>query len=215
MYTHIIWDFNGTLADDVGVGIDSVNVLLKRRGLPLINSRDEYRGKFTFPVIDYYKSLGFDFERESFNNLADEWVSLYKSKIPEMNLFPGVRETLAEITSRNPEIDNIIISSSELTMMEHQLRNFGIRDYFTEVRGLDNVLAGGKINLVKQWSAANPAAVPLFIGDTTHDFEVSRAAENSCCILFTQGHGSASSLKSCNVPLINSIPESLSYIFPD
>jgi len=215
MYTHIVWDFNGTLVDDVGAGIDSVNSMLKKRGLRAIESRDEYREKFTFPVIDYYKTLGFDFQRESFDNIADEWVAFYKSKIPEMQLFTGVKETLEEITSRNPHIQNIIISSSELSMMEQQLAGLGIRSYFTHVYGLNNILAGGKIVLVKKWSESEPEAAPLFIGDTTHDYEVSKAAKNSDCILFTKGHGSTPSLRSCGVPLIDLIADSLKHIFPE
>ena len=56
-YTHILWDFNGTILDDVSVGINAINVLLKRRKMPIIFSQEEYRAKFCFPVIDYYLSL--------------------------------------------------------------------------------------------------------------------------------------------------------------
>ena len=35
-YTDIIWDFNGTILDDVEAGIISVNKLLSSRGLPTI-----------------------------------------------------------------------------------------------------------------------------------------------------------------------------------
>lgn len=31
-YTYILWDFNGTILDDVQTGIDCVNTLLKRPG---------------------------------------------------------------------------------------------------------------------------------------------------------------------------------------
>ena len=39
-YGTVVWDFNGTLLDDVEVGIRSVNKLLSDRGLPVIESRD-------------------------------------------------------------------------------------------------------------------------------------------------------------------------------
>ena len=42
-YTHILWDFNGTILDDVKTGIDCVNVLLEKRGLKTITDKDYYR----------------------------------------------------------------------------------------------------------------------------------------------------------------------------
>ena len=60
-YSHIIWDFNGTILNDVNTGIMSVNALLRDRGLKTLDSVDDYHKVFGFPIIDYYKRLGFDF----------------------------------------------------------------------------------------------------------------------------------------------------------
>lgn len=212
MYTHIIWDFNGTIADDVTAGITSVNTMLKKRGLPVLTSHDDYRRKFKFPIIEYYRDLGFDFEKESYESLADEWVGLYKSGIPDMTLFDGVESAVSEIWNKNPDIFQVIISSSEISMMENQLECFGIRKYFNQIYGLDNIFAGGKSHLVKMWNETCPHGDVLFIGDTIHDYEVSLLVENSDCLLFTQGHGNLESLKSCGVPLIDSIYDSVRYI---
>ena len=67
-YTHIIWDFNGTILNDVQTGIDAVNVLLNRYGKKPIESAEQYRKVFGFPVIDYYDSIGL--ERENFARYA-------------------------------------------------------------------------------------------------------------------------------------------------
>ena len=50
-YTHIIWDFNGTLFDDIGACMSSVNKMLEERGLSMIANADEYRNVFGFPII--------------------------------------------------------------------------------------------------------------------------------------------------------------------
>ena len=47
-YRHIIWDFNGTLIDEIDIMIAVMNRLLSRRSLPLLD-RDRYRDVFTFP----------------------------------------------------------------------------------------------------------------------------------------------------------------------
>ena len=60
-YTHVIWDFNGTILNDVRLGISCTNRMLEERGLPVIPDEDTYRGIFGFPIDDYYSRLGFDF----------------------------------------------------------------------------------------------------------------------------------------------------------
>ena len=52
----VIWDFNGTLVDDVSLAVRSINVELGRRGLPLVTV-DSYRKVFGFPMADYYVRL--------------------------------------------------------------------------------------------------------------------------------------------------------------
>ena len=51
-YQHIIWDWNGTLLNDVKLCADIMNNLLKTRSLPTI-TLEKYREIFTFPVKDY------------------------------------------------------------------------------------------------------------------------------------------------------------------
>lgn len=49
-YTAVIWDFNGTIADDIDLGIGAVNKMLAERGLPILSTREEYRAKLRFPI---------------------------------------------------------------------------------------------------------------------------------------------------------------------
>ena len=39
-YTHVVWDFNGTILNDVRHGIDCVNTMLEKRGLPVLPDED-------------------------------------------------------------------------------------------------------------------------------------------------------------------------------
>lgn len=215
MYTHAIWDFNGTISDDVSIGVGAINVMLKKRNLPILESFDEYRQKFKFPIIEYYKSLGFNLEKESYEVLADEWIELYRSEIPNIKLFDGVISALSEISKINPKIKQIIISSSETLLMKHQLHYLKIESYFNEIYGLDNVLAGGKAHLVKSWNEKASHGKVIFIGDTEHDYEVSRLIENSDCVLFTKGHGNIETLRLCGVPLIDNIGDFVKYVLPE
>ena len=54
-YKTVIWDFNGTVLDDLDICIESVNTLLRARGIKELESREEYRSVFGFPIIKYYE----------------------------------------------------------------------------------------------------------------------------------------------------------------
>ena len=68
----VIWDFNGTLVDDVDLALRSINTMLVRRGLAPA-SRDVYRRAFGFPLADYYRRLGMDLSPETMAGLAGEF----------------------------------------------------------------------------------------------------------------------------------------------
>ncbi len=83
----IIWDWNGTLLNDVQMCVNCMNVLLGKRNLPRL-SFDTYRNVFNFPVRDYYEKIGFDFTCEDFEVPAKEFMDLYHRFLPETSLFP-------------------------------------------------------------------------------------------------------------------------------
>ena len=110
-YDYCVWDFNGTILDDVELGMNSVNTLLKAQGLPCIPNRDEYRKRFDFPIIDYYRDLGFDFEKRSYEILAEEWIEQYLQNLHVAPMFSGVLDALDFFDSKG--VKQTILSASE------------------------------------------------------------------------------------------------------
>lgn len=39
---HVVWDWNGTLLDDIDVSMDALNTILKKEKLPLVLDKAEY-----------------------------------------------------------------------------------------------------------------------------------------------------------------------------
>ena len=92
-YTHVIWDFNGTVLDDIGAGLDSLNEMLRDRGLPILRDQAALQEVFCFPVREYYRRVGFDFEKESYDDvLAPLWVEGYLARQDQVRIFPQVFE---------------------------------------------------------------------------------------------------------------------------
>jgi phosphoglycolate phosphatase len=148
-YTHIIWDWNGTLLDDVAWCMKSINVMLKKRGLPTLNSVEAYHRVFGFPVIDYYRRVGFDFEKEPFEKLAIEYIELYHDIKSDALLFPEAKEVLADF--QNKGIHQIILSASEMKNLLSQMEPFEVDSFFDEVLGIPDIFATSKIDLGKAY----------------------------------------------------------------
>ncbi len=186
-YDYIIWDFNGTLLDDVQTGIWAVNRLLEERGLDTIDGVEHYRRIFRFPIVEYYRGLGFDFDNEPYEELAPKWVALYLEGVVNAKLYEDVPQILEYIKERG--MGQVILSATELNMLKGQLTSLGILSYFEEILGLDNIHAGSKLSLAYGWRQRHPKDRALLIGDTDHDVETAKAL-GADCVLVCRGHQS-------------------------
>jgi len=208
-YTHIIWDFNGTLINDVETSIKTINPLLIRRNMKTIDSIMEYHRAFCFPIIQYYVNLGFDFEKESFDVIAIEWMRQYLVHSQNTPLYVGVMEVLNAI--KNSGGTQIILSATEKVMLTGQVKDLGIDGYFKDVLGLDNIHANSKVDIAKAWMKREKPPKALMIGDTTHDFDVAKAMGVDC-ILVANGHQSKADLQNCGGIIVDDIIEILGFV---
>ncbi len=210
-FQHIVWDFNGTLFDDVDIGITCVNLLLSRRNLPEIMSVSHYRELFTFPIEEYYRRAGFDFTRESYKSVADEWIREYRSRESEVPLRPDVYPILSKF--RTFSIPQTVISASETGFLRFQLSRLGILDFFEETVGIDNAYAAGKAEVAAGWKERRKPGRVLMIGDTEHDAAVARQ-NGFDCALVSVGHASEAALRRTGYPVFSDFSTLEKELFP-
>lgn len=205
-YKCIIWDWNGTLLDDVALNIGIVNTLLSERGVDIIDSVDYYKREFRFPVIDFYRDIGFDLEKEDFTLIAREYAFLFNERYPHAEIFSDAEELLRLIKYSYKE--QLIISATEQGYLLRQVDYFELSHYFTDILGVSDVLGTSKIERAKKWIAErdiDPREV-LFIGDTIHDCETARAI--GCdCVLVSRGHQSKERLIETGCRVYNNLTE--------
>ena len=110
-HTHLIWDFNGTILQDIDLAIGCTNTMLAARNLPVFTSLEVYREVFSFPIDEYYRRLGFDFEKEDYDTvLAPEWVAMYMEGESSCLLMDGVAEAISLV--KEAGIPQIILSAT-------------------------------------------------------------------------------------------------------
>lgn len=183
---HVIWDWNGTLLNDVDHAVKVMNSLLKEHELSLIE-RDHYRKIFEFPVINYYRNLGFNFEKETFEDLCHRFVDRFMSGFQELPLIPEMRSVLFQLHSEN--IMQSVLSATDQINLNSMISHFNLDEIFDFVFGIDNKMAGSKIDrgffLIKESRIIESETV--IIGDTLHDLEVGKALGIDV-VLISHGH---------------------------
>lgn len=183
---YIIFDFNGTVIDDVDICIKAENMTIEHFGLnrkPL--TKDEYLHIFTFPVKSYYEAVGFDWTKNSYEEIGKYWFDIYQNSESEYKVHDGVVDIL--IKNHEEGNKNILLSASHLDQLKRQLKYLNIDKYFDEVLGIDNIYAGSKVDIGLNWIKDKDPKDCLMIGDSLHDLETARAM-NVDCILVAKGH---------------------------
>ncbi len=204
-YSHILWDWNGTLLDDAWLCVEVMNGMLAKRNLPTLTLQ-RYRDIFSFPVRDYYVILGFDFEKEPFEIVGMDFMNFYNLRQNECTLHPDAQGVLEKIAGKG--MKQSVLSAREEKELRTEIMNSGIASYFDNIYGLYDHYAHGKRDVGVKLIAdlGLPVKKLLFIGDTLHDAEVAQEL-NMDCILVPEGHYSQERLSRSGFPVIGSLKE--------
>ncbi len=202
-YKHIIWDWNGTIINDVDLCVELINWLLKEKNLKTI-TKEEYKNVFTIPVRNYYAVLGFDFEKEPFEVIGKRWMNEYERRKFECTVYDGIIEIMEKINQLG--IGQSILSAYSQHTLEEMVEHFGLTKYFSHIVGLDNIYAAGKLHLGKDLMKrlGNGKGETLLIGDTEHDYEVATEI-GADCVLSSNGHQSEEKLEKLNCLVIDDL----------
>lgn len=203
MIKHVFFDFNGTIIDDLDLCLELLNKILKEQNKPLV-SKERYKEIFTFPIKDYYKAAGVDFNLKPFEKLADEFIEEYQPRSMNVGLFTSAIPTFKFLKEKG--INLYILSASEVNNLKSQCQNYDICKYFNAILGIDNIYAKSKVDIAKNYIKEHNINKDetIFIGDTLHDKEVADAIGVKC-FLVSCGHQAESVLKNANVEIFSSI----------
>lgn len=205
----LIWDWNGTLLNDVDMCVRVMNGLLSKYKLPAL-STERYKQLFDFPVQDYYLKLGFDFDTLSFDEVGHEFMHAYFKELPKSSLFPEVDKLLDDFNKLG--LNQLVLSAMEHQSLDNSLHEKGIRPYFSIVQGIDNHLANGKEELGEALLKLSgfSASETLLIGDTLHDLQVAKII--GCkCVLIGNGHFSKERLLAQHHLVFDSLSDFMQY----
>lgn len=210
---HVVWDWNGTLLQDLPLVVESVNAALGEHGLEHITIAD-YTASYTRPVRDFYELL---LRREVGD---DEWQRIdtvfhdtYAAAVAERTeLMGGAREALEAVDASHA-------SQSLLSMYPHHLLlplvdHFGLDKHFEVVHGLVGTGGGRKLPHLERHleemmdlHGDDPTRV-LVIGDAIDD-AVAAQHLGARAVLLASGSHPRSGLEATGAPVVETLAEAL------
>ena len=218
----VLWDWNGTLLDDVALCVDALNRLLRIYHYPQQYSLAQYREIFGFPIEDYYIRAGFDFSKNSYKELADDYMQDYLARAGACPLAESAVPALSLL--KGAGVQQVILSASNLPVLEQQVTERGVRPYFDRLLGLDNIYARSKVEVglaylteLKQRGAvpaqAIMGAVLIAVGANllVDNGTLIAQALGVRCVLQTAGHQSAQQLRATGAPVLPDVLAAAQY----
>jgi len=204
-YKVIIWDFNGTLIDDINAALASVNDMLTRRELPII-SFEQYASYVDTPIIKFYEHIFDNLYSMDFGEIAVEFNEGYEKHLPDRAVMANAEEVLKYFNSKGKL--QTVISATHIDKVNNRLTEFGLSDYFDKILAHNNLIAEDKTHLAVGYfeeKGISPSEA-VVIGDCVADFKMAQTL--GCdCILTTQGHQSRKEFAETNAVVIDSLAE--------
>lgn len=201
---HIVWDWNGTLFDDLDLVVDAVSRSVSRYGEGPIDA-DTYRDHFTRPVRSFYDSL--------FGRAVDdmEWADLnktfhdnYHSAVTGVALAHDAVKALDRVAELGWTQSLLSMSThDELTRL---VLNHRISDYFLLVSGLVTASGDLKASYLRQHlqRIGVDGQSSVVIGDTPDD-HYAAAEVGLRSVAYDGGSHHRSVLDELGVPVADSL----------
>ena len=203
---HLVWDWNGTLLNDLDLVVEATNAAFAAIGGPAVTAED-HRRDFRRPVVDYYAFvLGRPVSAEEFVRLDHAFHTAYRTRLIECALADDAIEAINAWTG----------TQSLLSMWFHdellpEVGRRGLAERLVRIDGLRAAIGGGHKaeHLVEHLAALEVKGdETVLIGDSIDD---AHAADEvgAACVLYAGGFTDPEVLRASGRPLAPTLVEAV------
>jgi phosphoglycolate phosphatase-like HAD superfamily hydrolase len=203
---HLVWDWNGTLLDDLDLVVTATNASLAFVGGPVVTA-DEHRRDFRRPIWAYYAHvLGRALAENEFEELDRVFHESYRAGLPVCRLAIDALEAIRAWTG----------TQSLLSMWFHHelvpiVRHHGLDGHLTRVDGLRDLVGGGsKVpHLRAHLDGLGLRGVDcVLIGDSIDDAEAASSV-GARAVLYAGGFTDEKKLRATGLPVAATLVEAV------
>jgi HAD superfamily hydrolase (TIGR01549 family) len=197
---HLIFDFDGTLADSLPIAASIANQMV-----PQLRLDDQKIAMLReLPTKQIIKASGMPYYR--LPRLLVRGKKLLKTHLDELRIFPGIDQAIAQLHKDGYQMS--VVSSNSEEIISKILTREGIQKYFVQVYGnvgLFNKTRAFKVVLRDQKITADQA---IYIGDEVRDIEAARRGRLTM-VAVTWGYNGPTILKKYKPDFVVSRPDQL------
>jgi phosphoglycolate phosphatase len=160
-YRSLLFDWSGTLVDDLPPTLHATNTVLAGYDVPAM-SREEFRLRFRLPYPEFYEEV---LPGVAIGDLEDTFRSSFNESPQGVTVLPHAREMLS--WCREQGIRCFVLSSMDVGLFTEQAHDFGLYDHFEAIYAgvIDKRERIGDILKTHGLEFATTA----FVGDMIHD----------------------------------------------
>jgi phosphoglycolate phosphatase-like HAD superfamily hydrolase len=206
MALHVVWDWNGTLLDDLEIVVDAVNVSLAAMGAPAIDA-DGYRDHYTRPVrLFYERLLGRGIAAGEWAHIDDVFHRTYRATLDAARLVADAPAALDAVAASGG-------TQSLLSMWWHDelvpaARRFAVDRYMTRIDGNRGEAGETKLRHLAAHLGVLRMRRVVVIGDSLDDGWAAREV-GVPCVLYDGGSHHRHELAALEVPIASSLLEAV------
>ena len=204
--TNFIFDWSGTLVDDLPPVIDATNAVLAHCGRPML-AREDFLREFELPFARFYERL---LPGQTLASLEPVFHAAFVRSEQKATLLPHARDFLSWCKAQGHRC--FVLSAAHPDHLHAQAREFALDSYF------EGIHAGIRdktehIHHLLDHHALRPEHT-TFIGDMTHDIETARHGGVHSVAVLT-GYQDAARLSGVNPDvMVHNLAELLKLIRP-
>lgn len=201
-----MWDWNGTLLDDLALVVAASNAALTSVGGPAVTI-DEHRRDFRRPISGYYAQvLGRTVDETEFAQLDTVFHDTYRAGLAACRLAADALDAIRAWGG----------TQSLLSMWFHDelvplVDAYGLTGLLSRVDGLRAAVGGGPKgpHLVAHLSALQQdGETVVLIGDSVDDAHAA-ASVSATCVLYTGGFTDPDRLRATGAPVVDTLVEAV------
>jgi len=168
MFRNLIFDWSGTLCDDLALTLEATNYVLSQYGRPAL-TREQFRAEFQLPYPNYYAAKTPEAKLDDLENYYRYAFGRSQTKV---SLIPHAREFMDFCAAQG--IRCFALTSMDPKAFDEQSRELGIHPYFEHIHsGIHN--KEHYIPTVMRMHGLAPEET-AFIGDMQHDMNAAHCA---------------------------------------
>lgn len=211
---HVIWDWNGTLLDDLPIVVEAVNACLRSQGAAPIDA-ETYRSRFVRPLNGFYEELlGHPVDEDLLLELDRVFQDAYWDGFDDAELNREARDAITQVAVAGATQsiasmlwhDMLVSAVRGFNLDDHMLALDGNRGTVGETKDQHMVHHVGRLQRLYPVLAGHTTTV---IGDIVDDAGAARAADVRC-VLYDGGSQSREMLERQGVPVVGSLLEAVS-----